>query len=126
LTETKKGGPFGGLSAQEAAERSATVRKAKAEEREQEATENALTFRQRLGVSLSKLSQKELDSVVKTLAQSNTPAAINTLAKLADQSFGRPQEAEPDEPLDPVYAGLTREQRAVLRDALQREDDDAE
>ena len=75
MTEKKKSGPFGGLSAQEAAERSAKVRKAKAEEREQEATENALTFRQRLGVSLSKLSQKELDSVVKTLAQSNTPGS---------------------------------------------------
>jgi hypothetical protein len=37
-------------------------------QREQTAEDNALTFRQRLGVSLSKLGQEELDQVVSVLA----------------------------------------------------------
>jgi hypothetical protein len=54
--------------------------------REKGAAENALTFRQRLGVSLSRLSQGELDQVVSGLAHRGNASA---LARLADQAFGK-------------------------------------
>ena len=85
-------------------------------EREQRAQDNALTFRQRLGVSLSKLSQPELDQVVSSLAHRGN---ANALARLADQAFGKPLPAEEDVPGDEGLASLTREERAVLRQMLE-------
>jgi hypothetical protein len=75
-----------------------------------------LTFRQRLGVSLSKLSQPELDQVVSGLAHRGN---ANARARLADQAFGRPLPAEEDVPGDEGLASLTREERAVLRQMLE-------
>jgi hypothetical protein len=57
MTRTKQRGLFGGLSASEAAQRSAERRAIKAEERRSEAADNALTFRQRLGVSLEAFAE---------------------------------------------------------------------
>ncbi len=75
-----------------------------------------MTFRQRLGVSLSKLSQPELDQVVSGLAHRGN---ANALARLADQAFGRPLPAEEDVPGDEGLASLSREERAVLRQMLE-------
>ena len=75
-----------------------------------------MTFRQRLGVSLSKLSQPELDQVVSGLAHRGN---ANALARLADQAFGKPLPAEEDKPEDEGLAALTREERAVLRQMLE-------
>jgi len=85
-------------------------------QREERAQENALTFRQRLGVSLSKLSQAELDQVVSGLAHRGNASA---LARLADQAFGKPLPAEEEIPEDEDLSALTREQRAVLRQMLE-------
>jgi hypothetical protein len=65
--------------------RSGEARREKKAQREASAAENALTFRQRLGVSLSKLSQPELDHVITGLAHRGN---ANALARLADQAFG--------------------------------------
>jgi hypothetical protein len=71
---------------------------------------------QRLGVSLSKLSQKELDQRVKD-------ARPTELVRFADQAFGKPIEAEEDTATDDLLAGLTREQRAVMRSWLEDTED---
>jgi hypothetical protein len=96
--------------------RSGEARREKKLQREQRAEENALTFRQRLGVSLSKLSQPELDQVVSGLARRGN---ANALARLADQAFGKPLPAEEDVPGDEGLASLSREERAVLRQMLE-------
>lgn len=103
-------------SAREAARASARVRREKRLQREASAQDKAPTFRQRLGVSLSKLSQPELDQVVSGLAHRGN---ANALARLADQAFGRPLPAEEDAPGDEELASLTREERAVLRQMLE-------
>ena len=95
--------------------RSGEARREKKLQREQRAQENALTFRQRLGLSLSKLSQAELDQVVSGLAHRGN---ANALARLADQAFGTPLPAEEDVPGDEGLASLTREERAALRQML--------
>ena len=113
-----KAGTFGGLSPAEAASRSAASRRAKKEQREEAATENALTARQRLGVSLSKLTQAQWDEKVKA-------AKATELVRFLDQAFGRPSEAEDDAPKDEGLAQLTKDQRATLR-AMLLEDEAAE
>lgn len=92
------------------------MRREKRLQREASAQDKAPTFRQRLGVSLSKLSQPELDQVVSGLAHRGN---ANALARLADQAFGRPLPAEEDAPGDEELASLTREERAVLRQMLE-------
>ncbi len=109
-------GSFGKLTPREAAIRSAEVRREKAERRAEDAESNALTFRQRLGVSLSKLSQGDLDKRVKD-------ARPAELVRFADQAFGKPREAEEDVAEDDLLAGLTREQRAVVREWAAQGDD---
>ena len=106
----------GGLDPAEMGRRSGEARRAKALARQESAEQNALTFRQRLGVSLSKLSQPELDQVVSGLAHRGN---ANALARLADQAFGKPLPAEEDVPGDEGLASLTREERAVLRQMLE-------
>ena len=106
----------GGLDPAEMGRRSGEARRAKALARQESAEQNALTFRQRLGVSLSKLSQPELDQVVSGLAHRGN---ANALARLADQAFGKPLPAEEDKPEDEGLAALTREERAVLRQMLE-------
>lgn len=98
-------------------------RREKKLQREERAQENALTFRQRLGVSLSKLGQREPDQVVAKLAQRGNAAA---LARLADQAFGRPTEAEQDARSDAGLAALTRDERAQLRAILEGPDPSSE
>jgi hypothetical protein len=106
----------GGLDPSEMGRRSGEARRAKKLQREQSAQDNALTFRQRLGVSLSKLSQAELDHVVSGLAHRGN---ANALARLADQAFGKPLPAEEDVPREEGLASLTREELAVLRQVLE-------
>jgi hypothetical protein len=103
-------------SAREAAQASARARREKKAQRAQRAQDNALTFRQRLGVSLSKLSQAELDQVVSGLAHRGN---ANALARLADQAFGKPLPAEEDVPREEGLASLSREELAVLRQVLE-------
>jgi hypothetical protein len=95
----------------------------KAAKRAEQAEQNALTFRQRLGVSLSKLTQEDLDALVRGAARSGQ--AHNALSRLADQAFGKPQEAEEDAPQDDMLACLTREQRAVMQSWLEENQDEA-
>jgi hypothetical protein len=102
----------GGLDASEMGRRSGAARREKKQQREEHAEENALTFRQRLGVSLSKLTQRELDQRVRD-------ARPSELVRFADQAFGKPLPAEDDVPEDQGLASLTREQRAVLRQMLE-------
>ena len=67
-------------------------------------------------MSLSKLSQPELDQVVSELVHRGN---ANALARLADQAFGKPLPAEEDVPGDEGLAALSREERAVLRQMLE-------
>jgi hypothetical protein len=101
----------GGLDPSEMGRRSGEARRAKKMQRERDASDNALTVRQRIGVALSRLTQEELDTMVRGLAQRGNAHA---LARLADQAFGPPQPAEEDRPSDASLADLTREQRAAL------------
>jgi hypothetical protein len=101
----------GGLDPAEMGRRSGYARREKAARRAEDAEHNALTFRQRLGVSLSKLTQRDLDERVRT-------ARSAELVRFADQAFGRPKEAEEDVAQDDILEGLTREQRAVVRQML--------
>lgn len=110
--------PFTSETAREAGKASAAARRAKAEARTEAAEQNALTFRQRLGVSLSKLTQTDLDARVKQ-------ARPSELVRFADQAFGKPTEAEADTPKDEGLAALTREQRATLRAMLLEGDESA-
>jgi hypothetical protein len=109
---------FGGLGPQEASRRAAVARAEKQAARkqaaadiEQDAVQGARTFRQRLGVSLAKLSQDELDALVARMAKAGN---ANALARLADQAFGRPSEQD-----DGVQAqrsglsGLSRDELAA-------------
>jgi hypothetical protein len=91
-------------------------RREKKIQRESAASENALTARQKLGVAISKLTQKDWDTKV-------TQARPTELVRFLDQAFGRPQDAEPDEPQDDALTALTREQRAVVMQALEQGDD---
>jgi hypothetical protein len=116
----------GGLDPSEMGRRSGEARREKKQLREERAEENALTFRQRLGVSLSKLTQTDLDRTIEGLAQSGRPADLRALAALADQAFGKPQVAEDDTPLDDELAQLTRKERAALRAILEDADPERE
>lgn len=101
--------------AREASRKGVEARRENAARRADRAEENALTFRQRLGVSLSKLTQAQLDQRVKD-------AKPSELVRFADQAFGRPVQAEDDTPKDAGLAELTREQRATLRAMLLSEE----
>lgn len=67
-------------------------------------------------MSLSQLTQADLDQVVSALAERGN---ANALARLADQAFGKPLPADEDRPDDEGLAALTREERAVLRQILE-------
>ena len=117
----RKAKGFDSEGARKAQAASAAARRRKRQEREQAAEQSALTFRQRLGVSLSRLSQEDLDQAVQGLVKRGQAQA---LAQLANQAFGKPTEAEPDAPTDPTLSDLTREQRAAFRAMLEEEGDD--
>jgi hypothetical protein len=94
-------------------------RREKKAQREEQAQENALTVRQRLAVALSaELTVEDWRAVVRAARQAGRTA---DLARLTDQAFGRPSEQDEDKPQDDLLAGLTRDQRAVLRAALEEE-----
>ncbi len=114
-----------GVDAAEAGRRSGAARRARAAERAAADADAATTFRQRLGVSLSRLSQDELDAAVKAMATEATkggkPAAMTALAKMADQAFGKPAPEEEDPPGDELT--LTRAQRSALIARILEEED---
>jgi hypothetical protein len=90
-------------------------------EREQSAEERQLTFRQRLGLSLSKLTQDELDAAIAKMAHdaaAGKPQAIAALARIADQAFGRAQ-VEAEQPatdtLERQWEQWTPAERAAYR-----------
>lgn len=113
-----KGRPWTAEEQREASRKGVAARKEKQQARTDRAEENALTFRQRLGVSLSKLTQSELDKRVKE-------ARPTELVRFADQAFGKPMPAEGDEPKDAELAELSREQRASLRAFLEGDEPSA-
>jgi hypothetical protein len=109
MTDTKQRGPFGGLSASEAAKRSAESRASK----RQPTQSDAEGFRGKLRSSLDRMSQSDVDKLVKT-------AKPAELVRLAESVFGR---ASADStPTEPVMAPLSKKQRNRLRAAL---DEDA-
>lgn len=113
--------PFGGLTPSEASARAAEARRQRREDREDQERHAATTFRQRVGVSLSRLEQDELDALVKALAKAKSPGATGALTRLADQAFGRPLEGEEDAAAGLLFEGTTREQRAAIRAILEDE-----
>jgi hypothetical protein len=75
-----------------------------------------LTVRQRLGVALqAELSIADWRGVI---GAARAAGNVNALARLADQAFGRPQDAEPEEPEELGLASLTRGQLVVLMEML--------
>jgi hypothetical protein len=109
MTDTKQRGPFGGLSASEAAKRSAESRARK----RQPTQSDAEGFRGKLRSSLDRMSQSDVDKLVKT-------AKPAELVRLAESVFGC---ASADcTPTEPLITPLSKEQRDRLRAAL---DEDA-
>jgi hypothetical protein len=106
----------GGLDPVEMGQKSGQARREKKIKREETAAENALTVRQKVGVALSRLTQREWDAVVKG-------ATVAQRVALMNQAFGTPTQAEEDKPQDEGLAALTREQRAVLMEALDKAED---
>ena len=112
------GSMFGGLGPQEASRRAAEARRVKARARHEANVASeanaSRSFRQRLGVALSKLTQEELDAVVARLAHAGN---ANALARLADQAFGRPSEQD-DANQGNMSAGLATLSRDELAATL--------
>lgn len=108
----------GGLDPREMGRRSGEARRERRARREQEADTATLTARQRFGVALSKLTQAQLDAVVQKLADdaaAGDTRAVQALARLADQAFGKAQHEEAEEQDDGAdFEKLTRAQRAAL------------
>ena len=117
-------GPFGGLTPSEAGKASAQARRERRTQREEAAEIAGLTVRQRLGLSLSKLTQAQLDAVVAGLAEQAAKGdarAVHALARLTDQAFGRSAPAVDEDEGVEGWDNLTREQRAALRARLTEE-----
>jgi hypothetical protein len=100
------------------------TRRARKIEREADASAAHLTYRQRLGVALSKLSQTQLDAHVlalSNLAATGDAKSIHALARMSDQAFGRAQTAaEPDgrDIDEKAWDELNPEEKAELKAAL--------
>jgi hypothetical protein len=109
-------------------------RRERKKQRETEAGLANLTARQRLGLSLAKVSQDEMDVVVAALvtrAKNGEEKAIHALARLLDQSFGRAGTepvAVPRPTTEKPWEEWTEAERASYRQALlaQRKREDAE
>src|SRR5262245_56036602 len=111
----------GGLDPVEMGRRSGRARRAKAAEREEHRRQDALTVRQRLGVALqAELTVEDWRGVI---GAARAAGNVTALARLADQAFGRPQDAEPEEPEDLGLASLTRGQLVVLLEMLDQPTD---
>lgn len=124
--QARSGTLKGGHDPAEMGRRSAAARRARAAERAQQDDDAALTFRQRLGISLSRLSQEELDAAVKAMAVEATkggkPAAMGALARMADQAFGKPAPEEEEQGEGDEVRKLTRSQRSALIAMLMEEE----
>jgi hypothetical protein len=106
----------GGLDPREMGRLSGKARRARAAEREEHRRQDALTVRQRLGVALqAELTVEDWRGVI---GAARAAGNVSALARLADQAFGRPQDAEPEEPEDLGLSALSREQLAVLLEML--------
>jgi hypothetical protein len=106
----------GGLDPAEMGRRSGRARRAKAAEREEHRRQDALTVRQRLGVALqAELTVEDWRGVI---GAARAAGNVNALARLADQAFGRPQDAEFEEPEGLGLASLSRGQLVVLLEML--------
>lgn len=122
--EARKARPFGGLTPAEAAQRRAAKAREARAEREREATLATLTVRQRLGLSLAKLSQAQLDAVVQALADraaKGEEKAVHALARLSDQAFGKAQPEEEEDTSD--VDKLSRAARAAMLARLLEEEE---
>jgi hypothetical protein len=107
--------------------RGVEVRKRRAQEREEERRQDALTVRQRIAVAIQKrYTVAEWLRLLDGLKAEKASVEVKALAQLMNQSFGAPQDAEADESEDPIYGGLTREQRAVMREHLLQVEEDGE
>lgn len=119
IETTAPKGSFGGITPQEAGRLSGIARREARERRETESQLSKLTLRQRLGLSLSKLSQDQLDGVVSRLATDaahGDARAVHALARLTDQAFGRatPEEEDAPESTRTALEGMSRAERAVV------------
>lgn len=83
-----------------------------------------LTTRQRLGMSLAKVSQDDMDAVIRQLvgdAKRGDTKAIHALARMLDQSFGHAgaEDVADARPLDEkTFLEMTPAERATYRSAL--------
>jgi len=106
------------------AQRSAEVRRERKQQRETEAQLAHLTTRQRLGLSLAKVSQSDMDEVVAALVQrakDGDTKAIHAMARLLDQSFGRAgvtAEEDGRSADEKSWQEMTPQERAAYRAAL--------
>ena len=127
-TEGKAGGSkvkFGtrenGIKARQARTLKDAARRATAEH---ERTLSHLTARQRLGISIAKVSQADTDAIIANLvarAKSGEDKAIHAYARLLDQSFGRAGEEKvaDDRPMvDKTFEEMTSQERSQYRAEL--------
>lgn len=114
------GKAWGGMTPQEAAQRSAVVRREKAEERRRLKADQASTVRQRLAIALSaELSVEDWRAVIKAARFKSDTAA---LARLADQAFGKPLPEEGGGNGEDIET-MTRGERAALLARLRDEEE---
>lgn len=117
--QARSGTLKGGHDPAEMGRRSAAARRERAAQRAQEELDATRTFRQRLGIALSRLTQEELDAAVKAMAteasKGGKPAAMGALARIADQAFGKPLPEEGEDPdAGEDVRKLSRAQRSAL------------
>lgn len=106
---------------------SAQARRERKRQREEAATNRHLTYRQRIGVALSQLTQEQLNTHVQALsnlAAQGDAKSIHALARLSDQAFGRSQPEVQDDGrdiLEKQWSELTVSEKAALRaEAIER------
>lgn len=121
----RKAGPFGGLSAREAALRSAAAKREKREEREAEAELDKLTVHSRVSVALARsLPYAELVRRIEQLcriADGNGATAVQAARELRGW-LGLIQEDRGEQPEDVTHVeDLSPAQRAVVRARILRE-----
>lgn len=122
------GGPRSTLWTTESAREARRLRTVKERDRKLQAAEEAklahLTARQRIGLSLAKVTQGDLDLVVAALvtrAKGGEEKAINALARLLDQSFGKSGVEAPGDDRDAedkAWSELTPAEKAAYRAGL--------
>ncbi len=86
-------------------------------------------FREKLGISLARLDQADLDALVKRMARQAAQGeerSAHVLARLADQAYGRVPQAAEQEEGEETWEGMSRERRASLAAELLRQADEIE